>query len=393
MGGASEDDNAMRWFLERADGGDILVFRTSGSDGYNSYLFSDLGVTVNSVETIVCHNSSASSDPYVLQRIQQAEAVFFAGGDQWDYISFWRNTPFNAALNTAITQRSIVIGGTSAGMAIQGQYYFSAQNGTVTSAAALNNPFSNLVTVDSAPFLANAALTGTITDSHFDNPDRKGRMTTFLARILTDNGVQAKGIACDEYTAVCIDELGSARVFGGYPDYDDNAYFIQTNCELEIFAPENCTSNNPLNWNLGGEALKVYRIKGNDSGTNSFDLNSWQSGSGGTWLNWSVNSGSFSEQPGDAINCSSVGLADSNETTSEPFPNPSSDIVRLALRDAAAEVFKSEIINASGQSVDTQIIKEGNQIRIDVSHLPVGVYQLSVITSGNLRIKKRIVRM
>ena len=32
MGGSSEDDNAMRWFLNRASGGDIVVLRTSGSD-------------------------------------------------------------------------------------------------------------------------------------------------------------------------------------------------------------------------------------------------------------------------------------------------------------------------------------------------------------------------
>jgi hypothetical protein len=44
----------MKWFLQRANGGDILVLRTTGSNGYNSYLYSGLGVTVNSVETIVC---------------------------------------------------------------------------------------------------------------------------------------------------------------------------------------------------------------------------------------------------------------------------------------------------------------------------------------------------
>ena len=38
MGGSSEDDNAMRWFLNRASGGDIVVLRTSGSDGYNQYM-------------------------------------------------------------------------------------------------------------------------------------------------------------------------------------------------------------------------------------------------------------------------------------------------------------------------------------------------------------------
>ncbi len=173
MGGATEDDNAMKWFLQRANGGDVLVLRTTGSNGYNSYLYSGLGVTVNSVETIVFNNVSASTEPYIIQKIQQAETIWFAGGDQWSYISYWRNTPVENAINQAISQRNIVIGGTSAGMAIQGKYYFSAQNGSVTSSTALPNPFSNLVTVDSTHFIENYFLKNTITDTHFDNPIEK----------------------------------------------------------------------------------------------------------------------------------------------------------------------------------------------------------------------------
>ena len=60
MGGSSEDDNALRWFLDQSDGGDILVLRASGSNGYNDYMYSDLGVTINSVESIVVKNKDAS---------------------------------------------------------------------------------------------------------------------------------------------------------------------------------------------------------------------------------------------------------------------------------------------------------------------------------------------
>ncbi|MBU3659000.1 MAG: cyanophycinase [Flavobacteriales bacterium] len=261
MGGATEDDNAMKWFLERANGGDILVLRATGSNGYNSYLYTGLGINVNSVETIVCNNISASSDPYVLQKIQQAEAIWFAGGDQWTYITYWRNTPLEQAINDAINQRNIVIGGTSAGMAIQGKYYFSAQNGTVTSSAALANPFNNQMTVDSTHFIENSYLNNVITDTHFDNPDRKGRLITFLARINSDYGQLANAIACDEYSAVCIDTNGIARIFGGFPAYDDNAYFIQSNCELSNPQPENCTNGNPLTWDLGGQALVRRQTK------------------------------------------------------------------------------------------------------------------------------------
>ena len=174
----------------------------------------------------------------MLQKINQAEAIWFAGGDQWTYVSFWRNTPVEVAINEAIHQRNIVLGGTSAGMAIHGKYYFSAQNGTVTSSAALGNPFNPQMTVDSTHFIENTTLSHVVTDTHFDNPNRKGRLVAFLARIHHDYGQFAKAIACDEYTAVCIDTNGIARVFGGYPAYDDNTYFIQSNCEIPNPQPQ-----------------------------------------------------------------------------------------------------------------------------------------------------------
>jgi len=106
--------------MHKANRGDVLVLRASGSDGYNNYMYSGLGISVNSVETIVFNNSSASSEAYIHQKIQQAEAIWFAGGDQWDYVSYWRNSPIDSLINVALANRNIVIGGTSAGMAIQG---------------------------------------------------------------------------------------------------------------------------------------------------------------------------------------------------------------------------------------------------------------------------------
>jgi cyanophycinase-like exopeptidase len=335
MGGATEDDNAMKWFLARASGGDVLVLRASGSSGYNTYLYSELGVPVNSVETIVCNTAAASYDGYVLQKIKQAEAIWFAGGNQWNYVSYWRNTPVDSLLRLAVRQRNVVIGGTSAGMAIQGQYYFSARNGSVTSATALANPYQNSVTVDSAIFVGNSLLSNCITDTHFDNPDRKGRLVTFLARIYQDYGTLAQGIACDEYTAVCIDSSGTARVFGTYPASDDNAYFIQSNCELSNQAPENCSSGQPLTWNAGGLALKVYQVKGTPTGNNNFNLNTWQTANGGVWKNWSVSNGILAEQNGTAPACG-------------PLPGEGSFIsVRNGIWNVAATWQKNQIPNSA----------------------------------------------
>jgi cyanophycinase-like exopeptidase len=314
MGGASEDDNAMKWFLNRADGGDVLVLRTSGADGYNNYLYSSLGVPVNSVETIIFHNPSASYNNYIHDKINKAEAIWFAGGDQWQYISYWRDTPIDSLINKAIQERNIVVGGTSAGMAILGDFYFSAQFGTVLSSTALANPYNSSVTIDSASFIQHSQnfLVHTINDTHFDNPDRKGRLTVFLARIFEDFNIQSKAIACEEYCAVCIDNNGVAKVFGSYPQYEDYVYFAQVNCELLNNAPEVCIDGNALTWNQGNQALKVYKIPGTSSGNNFFNLTNWINGIGGTWYNWSVNNGVFLENVSQPLDCNLSNNNDNN---------------------------------------------------------------------------------
>jgi cyanophycinase-like exopeptidase len=114
-GGATDNDNAMTWFLERANGGDVLIIRASGANGYNDYLFSDLGVAVNSVETILFNDASASNDEYVLQQIANAEAIFIAGGDQAVYVDYWKDSPVEDLLNAHVNVKQAVIGGTSAG--------------------------------------------------------------------------------------------------------------------------------------------------------------------------------------------------------------------------------------------------------------------------------------
>ena len=290
MGGATENDNAMIWFLQHSGGGDIVVLRATGTNGYNTYLYTTLGVPVNSVETIVFNNAAASYDPYVIIQIRNAEAIWIAGGNQWDYVSYWKHTPIDTALNYLINVKHVPIGGTSAGMAIQGSIVNTAQIGSVTSATALSNPYDSGVTLLKDSFLFNPILNNVITDTHYDNPDRKGRHISFLARIFQDYGVDAKGIACEEYTAVCIDTNGIGHVYGDYPTNADYAYFLQPSCVLPN-NPENCSTGQPLTWSRNNEAVKVYKVAGTQNGNNTFNFNDWRSGSGGTWQNWFVSNG------------------------------------------------------------------------------------------------------
>ncbi len=273
MGGGTDVDAAFQWMISKSGGGDFVILRAAGTDGYNPYVFTQLG-GVNSCETIIIGSRTDANDPAVETKIRNAEAVFIAGGDQANYVNFWEGTRVEDALNYLINTKKVPLGGTSAGCAIQGKNYFSAVNGTITSAQALANPYNSLLTIGRNNFLNNAFLDNTITDTHFNNPDRRGRLMIFLARMSKDYGVQAKGIGVDEQTAVCIDQNGSARVYG-----TGTAFFVRQ--RTSTTPPERCVSGSSLDWYRGQQAASVYKITGSTSGAGPFNVTTW-SGSGGS---------------------------------------------------------------------------------------------------------------
>ena len=370
IGGAAEPDEAMQWFLNLANGGDVLIIRTSGSDGYNDYFFNQLGVTVNSVETIRVNNPNGAVEPYVLQKLSQAEAIWFAGGDQADYVSYFKDTAFETILNDHINVKNYPVGGISAGMAIMGEYYFDALNGTVTSQESLSNPFDQRVSLGLSDFVNIPFLSKTITDTHYDNPDRKGRHSAFLARIQDTTNERVFGIGIDEYTSVCIDASGMANVYGEYPGFDDYAYFVQVNC-LPDTLPENLNPDQPLDWNLNQEAIKVYRVPGNTQGSNSFDLNTWESGSGGQWENWWIAQGVFASQNSSPVDCENLSTIRPVKVNFKYYPNPVED--KLHLR-AQNNIMSIAIYSLSGKELLIRSDVFDKSMRIDMANFDKGVY-------------------
>jgi len=257
LGGGTDVDDAFRWLISNSGGGDILILRASGTDGYNDYI-DNLG-RVNSVRTIVVSNRQASYDSYVLDKIKNCEGLFFAGGDQSLYYTYWRDTPVEDAVNTLINNR-VTVGGTSAGMAIQSQFIYTALYNSITSDQALDNPYSPDLTLGDN-FLQYTLLRNVITDTHFYQRDRMGRSITFLARLLEDNLVtgSAYGIACDEETAVLISESGEGQVVTLDGNY---AYFLEASKR-----PTVCEPNVPLEFS----DVKVIAVPNNGR----FDFNNW----------------------------------------------------------------------------------------------------------------------
>jgi len=310
-GGAGEVDPAMQWFLQRANGGDVLILRTSGSDGYQDYFYNDLGVDVASVETIKFTAPSAASADYVIQRLAEADAVWLAGGNQSTYVNYWQDTPVEDGLH-ALVARGGAIGGISAGLAVLGGGYFAAGNGTVYSNEALANPYDEDVDVRYGDFLSLPHLSGVITDSHFDDPDRRGRLLTFLARLTADYDIAVpRAIACNEYVAVAIQPDGLAKVWGEWPDYEEYAYFVRPDCESLSSGggpvPEVCAEGVPLTWGISPEAngdddghggLLAAKVPAGYSGAVAFDLNTWTPLGDVHWERWTADGeGNFHSGP------------------------------------------------------------------------------------------------
>jgi cyanophycinase-like exopeptidase len=264
-GGDDVDENYVRMGAY-GGGGDFVVLRASGEDDYNDYIFELC--RCDSVETIVFDKGAAMAGPFVIATIRNAEALFIAGGDQSNYIRYWKDTPVKDAINF-VAAKPAPVGGTSAGMAVMGQFVYSAEGEeSLTSEAALADPYAPDVTL-ARDFLRLRWLEGVLTDQHLQERDRIGRTLALLSRLQRDGWSAApRAIAADRETAVHIDPAdGSAEVFATANHSTPYAYFMSTTAP-----PERCEPGEPLTT----APISVYRL----GPGGRFDLASWQSTGG-----------------------------------------------------------------------------------------------------------------
>jgi cyanophycinase len=249
MGGGTDLDEAFQFLCERSGGGDMLVLRATGDDAYNSYFRAICHL--NSVATLIIPSREAAANPFVAETIRHASAIFIAGGDQANYINFWMNTPVQTALNEAI-RRDVPIGGTSAGLAVMGEYVYTAQGDkpddpNLDGKTAMADPNGPRISLGQG-FLDIPILKSIITDTHFKRRDRMGRLLVFLARLNEPDGKPAgpgasliRGIGVDERTAVLLEPDGTGHVVG-----DGHAYFIDTDHGHGVVQPHKPLSYGPF---------------------------------------------------------------------------------------------------------------------------------------------------
>jgi cyanophycinase len=257
MGGGAHQEAAFLWLCQHANGGDFLVLSARDDDAYLQEKNREIQAIcpLNSVATFSFFSRADSEDPKVIEIISHAEAIFLNGGDQSDYVRFWQDTPVQDTLNRHIAAGK-PIGGSSAGLAVLGEFSFSSMIDTIHSPEALANPYASKVTL-TRDFLRIPLLEDTITDTHFAKRDRMGRLLVFMARILQDGWAkQIRAIAIEENAALLVESDGSARAVGG------PVYFLEA-----ARTPELCRYREPLTF----RDVRVQRL----SADKTFQLKNW----------------------------------------------------------------------------------------------------------------------
>ena len=215
MGGGDRNFDALRWFMKKAGNGHIVVLRASQGGEIGEEFFNEVG-GIQSVETFVFNDREQSNDPKILAALKRADGIFLAGGDQSRYVRFWRGTPVAAALDAHV-RAGKPLGGTSAGLAMQGEYLYGAMDGgSQISPRALADPLGADNTIET-DFLHIAALKGIVTDTHFSERNRLGRLIAFVAKAESLAGRPLIGLGVDEDAAVAVEGDGSARVYATSP--------------------------------------------------------------------------------------------------------------------------------------------------------------------------------
>lgn len=283
-GGGPDNDAAMTAAITSAGRGDAVVLRMDDTGGaYAPYLVSLGAASATELVFDAADGNDSVSGPklaalraladstYVERLLARAELVFFAGGNQTKYVDVFRGTRLATSVD-ALVQRGGVIGGTSAGMhVLSGVVHTPRGTGnSITSSLALRDPYiavgelSGTASLEFSPGPFHVpGLEAFVLDTHFSQRGRLGRETVFVAREISDGlatVVAARGLACDEGTAVLSDASG-ARVFGSGTG--------GVTVVIPAAAPDRCEDNRTLDWRT---ELDLVRVPGSNTQPSTFDL-------------------------------------------------------------------------------------------------------------------------
>ncbi|HKB41185.1 MAG TPA: hypothetical protein VKD72_32460, partial [Gemmataceae bacterium] len=230
-------DSYLVWDAFKHNGAHNLVVIGAGAR-YNivqSYL-EDLPEGVyqpfDHIQVFLVSTQEQANSQLISQALRQPNTtVYFVGGDQTDYLDMlWgtnRNNSFLTTINRLFSRKQLSFGGSSAGLAVQGDRAFRGPVVNSTGSRLLLDPnnvnndasFGRYVSFedDFLHLLGPALARPVLTDTHFKERNRMARFVAFLAQTQTVLDLKADlrlrlswngrmhGIAVDEGTALIVD--------------------------------------------------------------------------------------------------------------------------------------------------------------------------------------------
>ncbi len=244
-GGGSDIDAQWHWLHRTLSGGssapfgNVVVLTASINDNAYTPYIKPLGPfasvrTIGIPGCVTRHQLDA-----LVPIIDHASVVFFGGGDQAHYVA-WKGSAFVTAIQRVLS-RGGAVGGTSAGLAVQGQYVYDSVAADalhrnddayqVTTRNALRNPFEPEISFTTG-YLAWPPLHNVIADTHFVRRDRFGRTVAFLARLEHDHHLPTgtiTALAVDERSSVVVNEhgIGTLLMYRGKGYRTRGAYLLR----------------------------------------------------------------------------------------------------------------------------------------------------------------------
>lgn len=233
-GGGTDVDAAWQWVHRKLvgsatqRGGNVVVLTADFDDAYSPWIVRVAPFA--SAQTIAIPPCATRAQIDALApRVAAADFVFFSGGDQAHYAA-WKGSRLIAAVR-AVYARGGFVGGTSAGLAIQGEVAFDSvsadrllpANADLDTRMAVRDPLGPDISFTKGLF-AWPVLHATITDTHFVRRNRFGRLMAFMGDALDSGlirGSHVYGLGIDERSALGVDRNGVATLFeqpaaGGY---------------------------------------------------------------------------------------------------------------------------------------------------------------------------------
>lgn len=220
VGGGGMPDEVTKKFIELAGGPEalIVVLPTANPDPIPAK--ADAGFLeragAKNVQVLRGRERKDVEDPKALETLKNATGIWFGGGRQWRFVDAYEGTKAHELFRDVL-RRGGVIGGSSAGATIQGDYLCRG------------SPLNNTDIMSEGYERGLGFLPGVAIDQHFAQRKRFGDMTALMKTY-----PQLLGIGIDEATALVVrghiaEVLGRNQVHfydrrkeiaEGKPDYD-----------------------------------------------------------------------------------------------------------------------------------------------------------------------------